>query len=33
MTADPAALRDAKFEAALDIVLDGLSLRLGTPGS
>ncbi|MFJ8782629.1 TetR/AcrR family transcriptional regulator C-terminal domain-containing protein [Streptomyces sp. NPDC102476] len=33
VTTDPAALRDAKFEAALDIVLDGLSLRLGTPGS
>ena len=26
--ADPAALRDAKFAAALDIVLDGLALRL-----
>ncbi|WP_217206469.1 TetR/AcrR family transcriptional regulator [Streptomyces sp. AC550_RSS872] len=27
-TTDPAALRDAKFAAALDIVLDGLALRL-----
>ncbi|MFI6009461.1 TetR/AcrR family transcriptional regulator C-terminal domain-containing protein [Streptomyces sp. NPDC051243] len=27
-TTDPAALRDAKFAAALEIVLDGLALRL-----
>lgn len=27
-TTDPVALREAKFEAALDVVLDGLSLRL-----
>lgn len=33
VTTDPAALREAKFKAALDIVLDGLSLRLEAPAS
>ncbi|MBT1092682.1 TetR family transcriptional regulator [Streptomyces sp. WAC 05379] len=32
-TTDPATMRDTKFAAALDIVLDGLALRLETPGS
>ena len=32
-TTDPATMRDTKFAAALDIVLDGLALRLKTPGS
>ncbi|WP_369170736.1 TetR/AcrR family transcriptional regulator C-terminal domain-containing protein [Streptomyces sp. R28] len=32
-TKDPTAMRDAKFTAALDIVLDGLTLRLEATGS
>ncbi|WP_128433961.1 TetR/AcrR family transcriptional regulator C-terminal domain-containing protein [Streptomyces cyaneus] len=32
-TTDPAAMRDAKFAAALEIVLDGLTLRLKATGS
>ncbi|NUP23979.1 MAG: TetR/AcrR family transcriptional regulator [Streptomyces sp.] len=32
-TTDPAAMRDAKFATALEIVLDGLALRLKAQGS